>query len=86
MQQQSENAGTIYNIPVQLAFYPRHPYSPPLCLVKPTPDMMIKESKHVDKNGRIYMPYLSQWNHPSHSTEELLQVPMLLPLKHPKIR
>ena len=42
-----------------------HPDNPPLCFVKPTPDMLIKPSKYVDNNGRIYLPYLHDWKYVS---------------------
>lgn len=67
-------SGSTYNIPVCLYLLDTHPYHPPACYVKPTPDMMIKPSRHVDSQGRIYLPYLSEWAFPACSTHDLVQV------------
>ncbi|KAI1304614.1 Tumor susceptibility -like protein [Halotydeus destructor] len=53
--------GSTYNIPISMYIPDNYPQSPPLCYVKPTNDMQIKQSKHVDGSGRIYLPYLSDW-------------------------
>lgn len=66
--------GTTYNIPVALYIPENYPYSPPLCYVKPTPDMTIKQSKHVDGSGRIYLPYLSDWTQGSSDLLGVIQV------------
>lgn len=39
-----------------------HPYNAPLAYVRPTADMQIKVSMFVDHNGKIYLPYLHDWN------------------------
>lgn len=39
-----------------------HPYNAPLAYVRPTSDMQIKVSMFVDHNGKIYLPYLHEWN------------------------
>lgn len=39
-----------------------HPYNAPLAYVTPTSDMQIKVSMFVDHNGKIYLPYLHEWN------------------------
>lgn len=39
-----------------------HPYNAPLAYVRPTADMQIKVSMFVDHNGKIYLPYLHEWN------------------------
>lgn len=38
-----------------------HPNNAPLCYVRPTSDMCIKVSMYVDYNGKIYLPYLHDW-------------------------
>jgi ESCRT-I complex subunit TSG101 len=46
---------------VPLAVYLRdeHPESPPVCIIQPTPEMMIKPNHHhVDVQGLVYLPYL----------------------------
>ena len=59
--------GNIYNIPVCLWLLDTYPYNPPICFVKPTSAMMIKTGKHIDANGKIYLPYLHEWKHVSNS-------------------
>ena len=54
--------GSVYNIPVGIFISDNHPFLAPLCYVRPTKDMTIKMSRHVDSNGRIYLPYLNEWN------------------------
>jgi ESCRT-I complex subunit TSG101 len=54
-----------YNIPVQLFLSESHPYEPPLVYVRPTPDMNVNVSETVDSNGRVYLPYLSDWKYPT---------------------
>lgn len=51
-----------YNIPVGIFISDNHPFEAPLCYVRPTRDMTIKTSRHVDGSGRVYLPYLSEWN------------------------
>ncbi|XP_078582850.1 uncharacterized protein LOC144865754 isoform X4 [Branchiostoma floridae x Branchiostoma japonicum] len=66
---QSTSAGAsganTYNIPVCIWLTEFHPEIPPLVYVRPTGNMVINESKHVDMNGRVYMPYLHEWTHDS---------------------
>ncbi|XP_029438416.1 ubiquitin-conjugating enzyme E2 variant 3 isoform X2 [Rhinatrema bivittatum] len=56
--------GNSYNIPVRLWILDSHPFAPPLCFLKPTENMGIHVGKHVDNQGRIYLPYLQNWSHP----------------------
>lgn len=51
-----------YNIPVCIWLMDTHPENAPLCFVKPTADMSIKVSKYVDNNGKVYLPFLHNWN------------------------
>lgn len=55
--------GVTYNIPVCVSLQEGHPELPPLMYVRPTSTMAIKESEYVDRNGRVYHPYLHKWNH-----------------------
>lgn len=57
------SSGNVYNIPVCLWLLDTYPYNPPICFVKPTSTMMIKTGKHIDANGKIYLPYLHEWKH-----------------------
>uniref|UniRef100_A0A8C3B2D1 Tumor susceptibility 101a n=1 Tax=Cyclopterus lumpus TaxID=8103 RepID=A0A8C3B2D1_CYCLU len=66
--------GNIYNIPVCLWLLDTYPYNPPICFVKPTSAMMIKTGKHIDANGKIYLPYLHEWKHPQSDLYGLIQV------------
>ncbi|XP_060033041.1 ubiquitin-conjugating enzyme E2 variant 3 isoform X1 [Erinaceus europaeus] len=56
--------GTTYNIPIHLWILDSHPFAPPICFLKPTANMGISVGKHVDAQGRIYLPYLQNWSHP----------------------
>uniref|UniRef100_A0A8C1X8Q3 Tumor susceptibility 101b n=1 Tax=Cyprinus carpio TaxID=7962 RepID=A0A8C1X8Q3_CYPCA len=66
--------GNVYNIPICLWFLDTYPYNPPICFVKPTSAMMIKTGKHVDANGKIYLPYLHEWKPPQSELLGLIQV------------
>ncbi|XP_072527261.1 tumor susceptibility gene 101 protein isoform X2 [Salminus brasiliensis] len=66
--------GNVYNIPICLWLLDSYPYNPPICFVKPTSTMMIKTGKHVDANGKIYLPYLHEWKHPQSDLFGLIQV------------
>lgn len=66
--------GQSYNIPVAVWLLDTHPYNAPLCYVKPTQDMQIKVSKHVDLSGKIYLPYLHDWSYPNSDLVGLIQV------------
>jgi len=66
--------GNNYNIPVSLYLLDTHPYHAPLCYVKPTSDMQVKVSKHVDAAGKIYLPYLHEWSHPASDLVGLIQI------------
>ncbi|OQV22508.1 Tumor susceptibility 101 [Hypsibius exemplaris] len=70
--------GASYNIPVEIWIMDSHPYNPPLCYVKPTADMKIKHNRHVDQNGRVYLPYLTDWNHNSSDLLECCQIMALM--------
>ncbi|XP_075402100.1 ubiquitin-conjugating enzyme E2 variant 3 [Tenrec ecaudatus] len=56
--------GNTYNIPICLWILDSHPFAPPICFLKPTANMGISVGKHVDAQGRIYLPYLQNWSHP----------------------
>ncbi|CAH1798904.1 unnamed protein product [Owenia fusiformis] len=66
--------GATYNIPVCLWLLESHPYNPPMVFVKPTSTMQIKQGKHVDTNGRVFLPYLHEWRHPQSDMMGLIQV------------
>ncbi|XP_056137826.1 ubiquitin-conjugating enzyme E2 variant 3 isoform X2 [Lampris incognitus] len=64
--------GRSYNLPIQLWLMDSFPFTPPICLLRPTPNMIIREGKHVDARGRIYLPGLHNWDHPKSSVVGLL--------------
>lgn len=57
-----------YHIPVCIYLRKDHPETPPIVYVRPTAKMTIKESKNVDSQGKVYVPYLGNWK----NTNELL--------------
>lgn len=65
--------GRSYNFPIQLWLIDSFPFTPPICLLKPTADMVIREGKHVDAKGRIHLPGLHNWDYPSSSVVPLLK-------------
>ncbi|CAN9498800.1 unnamed protein product [Ophioblennius macclurei] len=64
--------GRSYNFPIQLWLLDSFPFTPPICLLRPTANMMIREGKHVDGSGRIYLPGLHNWDYPKSSVVGLL--------------
>ncbi|XP_029378678.1 ubiquitin-conjugating enzyme E2 variant 3 [Echeneis naucrates] len=64
--------GHSYNFPIQLWLMDSFPFTPPICLVRPTPSMVIREGKHVDPRGRIHLPGLHNWDYPKSSVVGLL--------------
>ncbi|CAL4073531.1 unnamed protein product, partial [Meganyctiphanes norvegica] len=66
--------GATYNIPVCIWLLDNHPFSSPMVFVKPTHDMLIKASRHVDQNGKVYLPYLHEWNMNSSDLPGLIQL------------
>ncbi|XP_020497057.2 ubiquitin-conjugating enzyme E2 variant 3 [Labrus bergylta] len=64
--------GRSYNFPVLLWLLDSFPFTPPICLLRPTANMVIREGKHVNAQGRIYLPGLHNWDHPKSSVVGLL--------------
>ncbi|KAK5610980.1 hypothetical protein CRENBAI_023663 [Crenichthys baileyi] len=64
--------GCSYNFPIQLWLLDSFPFTPPICLLKPTSSMVIREGKHVDAKGRIHLPGLHSWDYPKSSVVGLL--------------
>ena len=60
--------GSKYNIPLDIFLPPNYPVRPPICFLRPTESMMIKENhKHVGRDGMVYLPYLHSWRMGSHN-------------------
>lgn len=55
-------SGKTYHIPVSIALMDTHPVHAPVCYVKPTADMCLKASRNLDLQGKVYLPYLHNWN------------------------
>ena len=53
--------GSTYNIPIAIWLKTTHPYHCPIVYVTPTQEMGIQQSRFVDTNGTVYLPYLSEW-------------------------
>ncbi|CAG7728360.1 unnamed protein product [Allacma fusca] len=69
--------GATYNIPIVLWLLDTHPLNAPMVFVRPTPDMRIKVSRHVDQTGKVYLPYLHDWSHTTSDLATLIQVLIL---------
>ncbi|NXY90675.1 UEVLD enzyme, partial [Alcedo cyanopectus] len=65
--------GNSYNIPIRLWILDSHPFAPPICFLKPTVNMGISVGRHVDAQGRIYLPYLQNWSHPKSTVIGLIK-------------
>ncbi|XP_065360970.1 tumor susceptibility gene 101 protein [Calliphora vicina] len=74
-----------YYIPICIWLMDTHPINAPMCFVKPTPTMQIKVSMYVDHNGRIYLPYLHDWQPNSSDLLSLIQVMMVTFGEHPPV-
>ncbi|KAI1714519.1 UEV domain-containing protein [Ditylenchus destructor] len=66
--------GNTYNIPVALYLMDNHPYTGPFCYVRPTATMRVRVSDNVAEDGRIFLPYLTEWCYPNSNTHSLIQV------------
>lgn len=58
--------GRTYNFPIQLWLMDSFPFTPPICFLRPTSNMVIREGKHVDAKGRIHLPGLHNWDYVCH--------------------
>lgn len=74
-----------YHIPVIIWIMDTHPYNAPICYVAPTADMHIKVSMYVDHNGKIYLPYLHDWQPTSSDLLGLIQVMIVTFGEHPPV-
>lgn len=74
-----------YHIPVIMWLMDTHPYNAPICYVTPTADMHIKVSMYVDHNGKVYLPYLHDWQPSSSDLLGLIQVMIVTFGEHPPV-
>ena len=54
--------GRTYNIPITVTVPRTYPFQAPRVCVKPTENMQIKAGKHVDPDGKVKLPYLTEWS------------------------
>ncbi|XP_051549020.1 ubiquitin-conjugating enzyme E2 variant 3 [Myxocyprinus asiaticus] len=64
--------GHSYKLPILLWLLDSFPFTPPICFLRPTSSMVIREGKHVDSKGRIHLPSLHNWDHPKSTVNSLL--------------
>ena len=69
--------GSMYNIPVGIWVLNTHPAHSPMVYVRPTATMQIKVSRNVDNNGKIYLPYLDEWDGNNSNILSLIQMCIL---------
>ncbi|EDW73505.1 uncharacterized protein Dwil_GK16611 [Drosophila willistoni] len=74
-----------YFIPICIWLMDTHPQNAPMCFVKPTPTMQIKVSMYVDHNGKVYLPYLHDWQPHSSDLLSLIQVMIVTFGDHPPV-
>eukprot|EP00118_Oscarella_pearsei_P025887 m.308966 g.308966 ORF g.308966 m.308966 type:complete len:474 (+) comp45190_c0_seq1:28-1449(+) len=77
--------GATYNIPVRIWLRLDHPYTSPIPYVIPTESMSIKESRHVDQTGMVYLPYLHEWNDRRCDLSGLIQVMSVIFSEQPPV-
>ncbi|KPP66579.1 ubiquitin-conjugating enzyme E2 variant 3-like, partial [Scleropages formosus] len=61
-----------YNLPILMWLLDSFPFTPPICLLRPTLNMVIREGRHVNTKGRIHLPALHNWDYPKSSVNSLL--------------
>lgn len=68
--------GNTYQLLMDIFLPPRYPNQPPSCYVRlASESMYLKQNhKHVDATGKVYLPYLHEWNRASHNLIELVVV------------
>ena len=64
--------GRTYNIPISVTLPRTYPFQAPRVRVKPTEIMQVKAGKHVDPDGKVKLPYLTEWSHLLHHNLETL--------------
>jgi ESCRT-I complex subunit TSG101 len=65
--------GQTYQLLMDIYLIPQYPIRPPICYVRLAPNMYIKENhKHVTSDGKVYVPYLHEWNASTHNLVEMI--------------
>lgn len=63
-----------YNIPIVIWLLDKHPIYAPMVYVQPTATMVIRQGRHVDASGKVYLPYLSEWKPKKSDLSNLVNV------------
>lgn len=65
--------GNTYQLLVDVYLPPGYPHRPPVAYVRLTENMYLKENHmHVGSDGKVYLPYLHEWNLRTHNLVELV--------------
>jgi len=65
--------GNTYQLLVDIYLPPGYPSRPPVAYVRLTENMYLKENHmHVGSDGKVYLPYLHEWNLRTHNLVELV--------------
>ena len=65
--------GNTYQLLIDLYLPPGYPHRPPVSYVRLTENMYLKENHmHVGSDGKVYLPYLHEWNIRTHNLVELV--------------
>jgi ESCRT-I complex subunit TSG101 len=65
--------GNTYQLLIDLYLPPGYPHRPPVSYVRLTENMYLKENHmHVGSDGKVYLPYLHEWNPRTHNLVELV--------------
>ncbi|KAF2838409.1 UEV-domain-containing protein [Patellaria atrata CBS 101060] len=54
--------GTVYRFPLALWIPHAYPKEAPIVYVTPVRGMVVRPGQHVSPDGKVYHPYLAQWN------------------------
>ncbi|EDV19712.1 uncharacterized protein TRIADDRAFT_33034, partial [Trichoplax adhaerens] len=66
--------GTTYNIPICIYLEKNYPHQSPICFVRPTNYMILKQTKIVNADGKVSISYLLDWRYPQSDLTTFLQV------------
>ena len=66
--------GRIYNIPIRIVVLDKYPAIAPYVFVTPTATMLIRQGQHVDADGRIKLPYLTDWKKGRSNLKGLVEI------------
>ena len=61
-------------MPIKVVILRKHPTFAPYVFVQPTSEMSIRVGRHVDSNGQVCLPYLSEWEEGTHDLKGLVDI------------